>query len=123
MTSNRDQIPNFYNQGYLGFRGVDDEIKARGNRQLGGFPISNFNNRFDVGICQLKQIIDEDDPRLVKIRAKISEEDANYLKGLANKRFGVNNTGFAKMNGRTAKSVGPRFLDNNVGTISMCVIL
>ncbi|CAL2224960.1 unnamed protein product [Prunus armeniaca] len=144
MTSNRDQIPNFYNQGYLGFRGVDDEIKARGNRQLGGFPISNFNNRFDVGESRLakikakisvedfeylkgfansNKIIDEDDPRLVKIRAKISEEDANYLKGLANKRFGVNNTGFAKMNGRTAKSVGPRFLDNNVGTISMCVIL
>ncbi|CAL8989791.1 unnamed protein product [Prunus brigantina] len=119
----------------LGFRGGDDEIKAKDDPQLGGFPISNFNNRFDVGESRLAKIkakisvedfeylkgfansnkrIDEDDPRLVKIRAKISEEDANYLKGLANKRFGVNNTDFAKMNGRTTNSVGPRFFDNNL---------
>ncbi|CAB4292180.1 unnamed protein product [Prunus armeniaca] len=101
----------------------------------GGFPISNFNNKFDVGESRLAKIkakisvedfdylkgfansnkrIDEDDPRLVKIRAKISEEDADYLKGLANKSSGVNNTGFAN-NGRTANRFGPRFLDNNVG--------
>ncbi|VVA33284.1 Hypothetical predicted protein, partial [Prunus dulcis] len=119
----------------VGIWGGDDEIKARGSHQLGEFPISNFNNRFDVGESRLAKIkakisvedfdylkgfansnkrIDEGDPHLVKIRAKISEEDADYLKELANKRFGVNNTGFAKMHGRTANSFRPQFFDNNV---------
>ncbi|VVA33438.1 Hypothetical predicted protein [Prunus dulcis] len=142
MTSNQDQT-NFGNQGYLGFRGGDDEIypksvgiwggndqiKATGRHQLRGFPISNSNNRFDVGESRLTKIkakisvedfdylkefansnkrIDENDPRLVKIKAKISEEDVDYLKGLANKRFSVNNTDLANNNVRTASCFGAR---------------
>ncbi|VVA33437.1 Hypothetical predicted protein [Prunus dulcis] len=120
------------------------ETKAKGHHQLRGYSNANFNNRFNVDESRIAKIqakisvedfdylkefvnsnkrIDENDPRLVKIRAKISEEDVDYLKELANKRFGVNNTGLAKMNGRTAIRIRPGCLDNNVGTISICVIL
>ncbi|CAB4261664.1 unnamed protein product [Prunus armeniaca] len=88
LESIQDQ-KNFGNQGYSGFRDGDDEInpkftgiwggndqiKATGSHQLRGFPNSNSNsnNRFDVG-----------ESRLAKIKAKISVEDFDYLKGFAN---------------------------------------
>ncbi|CAL8989787.1 unnamed protein product [Prunus brigantina] len=96
---------------------------------------------FLKGFANSNKRIDENDPRLVKIRAKISEKDIDYLKGLANKRFSVNNTGLAKIRANISKedvagfgnsyyciSFGAnpptaQFMDNNVGTISMCVIL
>ncbi|KAI5347865.1 hypothetical protein L3X38_000752 [Prunus dulcis] len=83
------------NQPSLGFRGGDDEIKATGGPQVKGFSNSNFNNRFDH----------VDESRLAKIKAKISAEDFDYLKGFANsnKKIDVDDPRLAKIRAKISK--------------------
>ncbi|PQQ04040.1 hypothetical protein Pyn_39499 [Prunus yedoensis var. nudiflora] len=82
------------NRKSIGIWGGDDEIKAKGGPQVEGFSNSNFNNRFDVG-----------ESRLAKIKAKISVEDFDYLKGFANsnKRIDVDDPRLAKIRAKISE--------------------